>query len=97
MLNISISVKPRLSPCPSGCDANLLDTASFTNGAQNVKLSLNALPEFSPLSVSNPMLASIPPVPASTSAVTKSWKATRIHCAAVVRPLLTAGSPTSVT
>lgn len=76
---------------------NLLDTASLTNGAQNVKLSLKALPEFSPLSVSNPMLASIPPVPAPTSAVTKSWKATRIHCAAVVRPLFTAGSPTSVT
>lgn len=77
--------------------ADLLDTASFTKGRQKVKLSLKALPEFSARSVSKPMLASIPPVPALTLAVTKSWNATLIHCAAVVRPEMAAASPTWVT
>lgn len=62
-----------------------------------MKLSSKALPEFSDRRVSKPMLASRPPVLAVTFAVTKSWKATRTYCVAVVLPDVVAASPISVT
>jgi hypothetical protein len=51
---------------------NSLLITGFTYGRKKENESLKAVPEFSSLRVSKPMLASIPPVPAATLAVTKS-------------------------